>query len=223
MAKSVFIACPAGDGKFFHTTTRALVDLAAELTGQGWEFSLGVLPGSSLIDQARNILLQSFLESTHENLLWIDTDVGFKAADAMKLLECPEKIVGGVYPMKREDPAFPVRLIEPVNRKGDLVECYYLPGGFTRFKRSVIQDVIERYGEELRCEYDFGDKTMTVPHIYACGIGTSGRYCGEDVAVMNACRTAGYSVWADTTIQLNHTGIKTYEGDFGKWVEENHV
>lgn len=223
MPKSVFIAMPMGDGKAFHTTVSSLVNLSAELTGQGWDFSFAVLPGSSLIDQARNILLDSFMKSRAENLLWIDSDVGFNEKDAIKLLECSEKVVGGAYPKKKFPEGYPIRPVEPRNRKNHLVEVMYLPGGFVRFKRSVLEDIIERYGDSVRCEYDFGDKKMDVHHLYQCGIGESGGYCGEDVSIMNAIRSAGYKVWVDPSIKLTHTGFHTWHGDYAQYLEANNV
>lgn len=223
MAKSVFIAMPMGNGQAFHTTVSSLVNLSAELTLQGWEFSFAVLPGSSLIDQARNILLDHFLKSRCENLLWIDSDVGFTPSDAIKLLERPEKVVGGVYPKKKFPEGYPVRLVEPRNEQDGLVEALYLPGGFTRFKRSCLEDVVERYGESVKCEYDFGDKKLDVHHIYQCGIGEHGGYCGEDVAICNALRVAGYKIWVDPSIKLTHTGFHTWTGDYGKYLEAENV
>lgn len=220
MTKSVFIAIPCGSSQIYWTTCHSLINLTAQLVEEGWDYSIAFLPGSSLVDQARNLLLKSFLDSKCDNLLWIDADVGFEASDAMKLLESPEKIVGGVYPIKRMDEAYPIKLIEPLNRKGEMVEAYYLPGGFTRFKRSCIQDIIERYGEQTLCTYKMGGgEELKVHHIYQCGVSDEGGYSGEDVSICNVLRTMGYRVWAFPDMTLTHTGTYTWTGNMAKHME----
>lgn len=223
MPKSVFIACPSGDGKFFHNTTSSLVNLASHLTQEGWDFSFAVLPGNSLIDQARNLLLKSFLDSKCEDLLWIDADVGFDSAEVIRLLERPEKVVGGCYPAKVEDEErYPVKLVEPHNWNGDLVEAMYLPGGMIRVKRSVFQDLIERYRDDLECLYTFGDNEIDVMHMYRTGQSENGGYCGEDVSFSNALRTTGYKLWLDPNMNLTHAGLKVWEGNYKQYLEAKH-
>ena len=219
MPKSVFIACPSGDGKFFHNTVSSLVNLASHLTQEGWDFSFAVLPGNSLIDQARNLLLKSFLDSKCEDLLWIDADVGFDSGEVIKLIERPEKVVGGVYPSKTPTEGYPVKVIEPHNWNGDLIEAWYLPGGMTRIKRSVILDMIERYGEDLECVYTFGGNEIPVYHMYRTGQSENGGYCGEDVSFSNALRTTGYKLWLDPNMNLTHAGLKVWEGNYKQYLE----
>lgn len=223
MPKSVFIACPMGDSKSYGTTTSSLARLCALLDREGWEWGLGHLPGNSLIDQARNLLLKSFLDGDWEDLLWIDSDVGFEPEEVIRLIKRPPKVVGGIYPAKTEQERYPVKLVEPHNWDGDLVEALYLPGGMTRIKRSVILDLIERYGEDLECVYTFGDKEISVYHMYRTGQSENGGYCGEDVSFSNALRMSGYKLWVDPDMNLTHTGPYTWKGNYKQYLEAKNV
>ena len=56
--------------------------------------------GCSQIDLARNEMLSAALHDGFETMLFIDADIGFDAADALRLLDRPEPVVSGVYAKK---------------------------------------------------------------------------------------------------------------------------
>src|SRR5262249_61656015 len=56
--------------------------------------------GCSAIDVARNELASDALHDGAEALMFIDADIGFDPADALRLLARPEPVVAGIYPKK---------------------------------------------------------------------------------------------------------------------------
>ena len=56
--------------------------------------------GCSAIDVARNEMLSDALHDGAESMLFIDSDIGFEAADALHLLARPEPVVSAVYAKK---------------------------------------------------------------------------------------------------------------------------
>src|SRR5581483_5811731 len=53
--------------------------------------------GCSAIDVARNEMVSDALHDGAEAMMFIDSDVGFDPADALRLLSRPEPVVCGVY------------------------------------------------------------------------------------------------------------------------------
>jgi hypothetical protein len=65
-----------------------MVELARQLTQAGMEFSLYTLSNESLIQRARNVLVHSALADPRTSqILFVDADIGFQAADVLRLLE----------------------------------------------------------------------------------------------------------------------------------------
>ena len=56
--------------------------------------------GSSQVDVARNTLASDALHDGAEALMFIDADIGFDPADALRLLARPEPVLAGIYAKK---------------------------------------------------------------------------------------------------------------------------
>ena len=59
---------------------------------------------NSLVSVARNQLAADFLESDCTHLLFIDSDIGFKAEHVAQLLARDCDLIGGLYPYKKPGP-----------------------------------------------------------------------------------------------------------------------
>src|SRR5690348_15243644 len=57
-------------------------------------------PGSSGIDVARNEMFSDALHDGFESLMFIDSDLGFESADALRMLLRPEPVIAGIYAKK---------------------------------------------------------------------------------------------------------------------------
>src|SRR5262245_48854281 len=51
----------------------------------------------SAIDLLRSVMLSQALRDGHDRFLFVDADIGFDAADAIRLLARPEPVVAGIY------------------------------------------------------------------------------------------------------------------------------
>jgi hypothetical protein len=98
------IMTPSHDGKFFQNYVVSLMHFIGQANQAGMPMQLCLQQGESLVTRARNNCVATFLshpEWTH--LFWIDSDIGFSAESAMRLLLSDYDIASGVYPLKREE------------------------------------------------------------------------------------------------------------------------
>jgi len=85
--------------------TKACTDLAKIGAQYGMDINFFYLFNESLIQRARNYLVDSFLRSDYTHLMFIDSDIGFNPHDVISLAALAEPdsgydIVCGPYPKK---------------------------------------------------------------------------------------------------------------------------
>ena len=103
--KSLFVATPMYGGQCSGMYTKASCDLALECASNGIKLEQYYLFNESLITRARNYCVDSFLRSDYTHLMFIDSDIGFRAKDALSLLQLCDSdegrdIVTAPYPKK---------------------------------------------------------------------------------------------------------------------------
>ena len=129
---------------------------------------------SSLITQGRNLCVAEFLnhEDKYTHLLFIDSDIDFRAKTIFKMLDFDKDIISVPYPMKtmswdkiwrrldtkegainnadelaRSGFTFPVKVKDPnsITVEKGLAELTHAPTGCMLIKRNVIEKMIEAY------------------------------------------------------------------------------
>ena len=129
---------------------------------------------SSLVTQGRNLCVAEFLnhEDKYTHLLFIDSDIDFRAKTIFKLLDFDKDIISVPYPMKtlswdkiwrrldtkegainnanelaRAGFTFPVKVKDPnsITVEKGLAELTHAPTGCMLIKRNVIEKMIEAY------------------------------------------------------------------------------
>jgi hypothetical protein len=167
--------------------------------------------GCSAIDVARNEMLSDALHDGAESILFVDSDLGFDPADALRLLARPEPVVAGVYAKKgvREMASAFADGVKEVLFGPDAVGPYplrYAATGFLRLRAAVLRRLIAELKMPL-CNTHWGRgvwpffQPLIVPH----GPGKL-HYLGEDWAFSYRLAKIGVTPLADTTIRLWHWG-----------------
>jgi hypothetical protein len=129
---------------------------------------------SSLVTQGRNLCVAEFLnhEDKYTHLLFIDSDIDFRAKTIFKMLDFDKDIISVPYPMKtmswdkiwrrldtkegainnadelaRSGFTFPVKVKDPnsITVEKGLAELTHAPTGCMLIKRNVIEKMIEAY------------------------------------------------------------------------------
>ena len=181
------------------------------------EMSLQFLPGDSLVSRARNTLTASFLKTDCTHLLFIDSDLIFSPDTVRRLIAHDKEVIGGFYPKKKQGAvewvcnSF-VEGQQPPQPDG-LQSLRYMGTGFLMVRRSVFEQMIEKYGATIAYHPDPAPHT-TEYDIWPVGPYTDAkgftRYLSEDWYFCQRWLDMGGTVWGDTHIHLHHVGQAVY-------------
>ena len=143
----------------------------------------------------REHLANDALSENADYLMFVDTDIVFPTEGIATLLGRGKDIIGGMYNLKQDERVTTIKLWDD-ERKGfrpvkdaplpsGPFEVAALPTGFMLVHTRVFR------GME--------------PPFFPCDFGL-----GEDVAFCVNAQKAGFEVWCDPTIPLQHIGLKAY-------------
>ncbi len=194
--------------------------------------------GDALITRARAGLVAQFLDdpaATH--LLFIDADIGFDAAQVLRLVNCGAQMCAAIYPIKRVDwdkvtaavqagrpnPAaaslnyvFEVQDPDAVIARAGFIQVRYAGTGFLMVRREALLRMCAHY-PHLQYRRDHSvDAAQPSENRYAlfdCMIDETGTYLSEDFAFCRRWTEMGGEIWADLKSALNHVGPMVFRGD----------
>ena len=202
MDPSVFIGTPLHDGRVHHRYLAGVLQTMALFPGRmRIEFQVG-----SFLPWNRDALTSRFLESKCSHMLCVDSDVGWTAADAKKLIEADVDVVSGCYAQKNPSRALYGQLL--ARRNGELWEADHVPAGFLLLKRAAVERMVEAYPE---LQYSTGASKMWA--LWASLFEAGANYVGEDVAFCRRWRAIGGELWLHTGVTLQHFGEFAYVPD----------
>ncbi len=165
----------------------------------------------SAIDLARSQMSTEALDDGFEEIFWIDADVVFNPDDVDRLRERGLPFVSGIYPKKGER-AIASNVADGTKRivfgeGGGLVEIAFAAAGFILCRREVFERIAERLPV---CNQGLGKRV--IPFFMPTVGLRDGKpwYLGEDFAFSARAREVGFTVYADTTIRLQHIGRYLY-------------
>lgn len=238
------IVTPSHDGKFFQNYVLSLLNFTVQAHVRGMRLQVMLHQGESLVTRARNNCVASFLanpEWTH--LFWIDSDIGFSADAAFRVLQSGYDIAAGVYPLKRDN--WPVEGVSAgttqqqfeagftrytVNTKAPegseqldivvqpdgFIKLSEAPTGFMVIKRSVFERLITAYPEFNYVPDSIGvpDQGLHYRFFDVMVDPKTRRYLSEDYGFCRLWEALGESIYVDANSNLTHQGAKLYKGDF---------
>lgn len=103
---SIFVGTPMYGGQCAGMFAKSTTDLATTCANYGIDVRFYYLFNESLVQRARNYVVDEFLRSDCTHLMFIDSDIGFRAKDVLSLLGIqtsrPDQydIITGPYPKK---------------------------------------------------------------------------------------------------------------------------
>lgn len=206
----IFIATPAYEGKVAVTYASALADTRLYLALNGIESMVRMYVAGALLVTARNELVKAFLETDATHMLCIDADIAWLPESVKKLIDCNEDFVGALYPArgKRSYVFRGVYGNEKQMTYSDkhLLEMECIPAGFMLLKRCVLEKMIAHFPELY---YEPLVPTQSDQKGYAL-FSTElwdGKFWGEDFVFCHRARQAGFKIWIDPKIALDHAGV----------------
>lgn len=237
----IFIGTPMYGGNCKTTYVQSLLDLILELKAkEGYDVEWSFIYNESLITRARNTVVDNFLRSDADALLFIDSDHGFSSTDIIKMIESGKDLIGAVYPMKSINWE---RAVAAKNAGYPDIEYYtgffaanMLPGvtnfnimeplevesvgtGMMFITRKVFEELepscntYARHAEGSG-EISFSEKPFI--EYFRTSIDDRGVLLSEDYEFCRMWRSQGNSVYAAPWVTITHSGDYSFKGSFAR-------
>ena len=237
----IFIATPMYGGMCAGFYTQSIIQLLTTCQANGVDADFSFMFNESLITRARNSLTHTFLKTDCSHLMFIDSDIKFRAEDVIHMIRADKDILCGIYPkkeinwhsvkaamdrgvpfdqLKSHTGSFVVNLVNyagevtvPVNVP---VEIFNGGTGFMLIKRSVFDKLGESVPSYSNDVVDLGGKMQhsePIKEFFTTSIepGTN-RLLSEDYHFCRIWRESGGQVFAAPWCQLSHIGTYAFEG-----------
>ena len=239
---SLFIATPCYGGQVNVFFMESIINLIFECKAKNIQCSFFQIPFESLIPRARNVCASAFIKSKCTHMIFIDSDIEFRAADVIQMISTNVDLIGGSYPTKNINN----KLFEKIcneNRKDSFrnivsksvnytskkiksavtnenkrkIECEYIATGFMLIKQNVFIKIINQCGETIKYTND-------IPAYNQYSINNElydffqskvidKKYVSEDYGFCKLWDSVGGKIYTDLTVKLNHIGNMTYYGN----------
>ena len=235
----LYIATPCYGCKLNASFLACLLQLQGECMKTGVSMACQLLGNESLVQRARNILIEQFYQSNAKFLLFLDADLAFSPQMILDRLlpfarTHPDAIVTGIYPKKsynwqqlKKDSKEPVTsqvvdfniniVKQDTKVENGFVEVLDSATGCMLIPRGVVEKMRAHYRDELLCVNDINPGKHPVKEYVAiadCMIDPeSRRYLSEDYALCRRLQQIGGKIYADVASTMCHIGMHTYSGD----------
>lgn len=209
---SVCVGIPAG--RDLHPlTVKSLLATQGLCIKHGVPFESVLIAGSSVVQWARDEVVDLFLKSKSNRLFWIDSDMIWEPNDFMRMLAVSQynEVICASYPAKMDTPTFFMLYDEDkdlVVDEWDNIDVLGAGLGFTVMNRKVINELCDK--APVIKDQVTGKEMYS---LFRVGMNEKGNRQGEDMAFFEDIRNLGYTVKMDTSVKLGHIGTKVYRGD----------
>jgi len=237
----LLVATPMYGGMCTGFFTQSLLQLPELIKERGWDISFSFMFNESLIQRARNSLVNVFMkreECTH--MLFIDADIRFAPHDIVTMLEADKDIICGIYPKKEINwynvdmavkQGYPIEhlkhftgsmVVNLVDYEGQVtvprmepVEIFAGGTGFMLIKREVfthLQSKVKSYVNDVGDLSGQMQKDRIWEYFPVFIEEETERLLSEDYAFCKIARDNGIKIWAAPWVHLGHFGTYLFEG-----------
>ncbi len=237
----LFIGTPMYGGTCTSAYLKGMVDLSAACTAYGVHMNLCATTQFSVVQVGRNTCVNSFLESDYTHFLFIDSDIGFTAKDALTLLylvttdkEKKYDVLTGPYPKKSISWEKVKCAVEKGLGNDDPKDLENYVGTYSfvapkekPFSFTTPSEVLEAgTGFMMIPRRTFESFIKAYPEnvfkesnkkeqfaFFNCAIDPdTKRFMAEDILFCHNVRKMGGKVWVAPWLNLIHQGIYSFQG-----------
>ena len=241
----VMIATPCYGGQLTEGYLHGILSTIHKAQQRGIQIHLNTMGNESLITRARNTLVCQFLDMDKKepekftHLLFIDSDIGFRGENVIKLIESGHDIACGIYPRKSIDWKSVPKFIKETGEenlqakslgynlnfanpkdikvKNGFTEVLDAATGFMLIKKEVFYKMKEAYPNlKYTSDQIINNERFSSDNCYAffdCIIDEkSNRYLSEDYAFCRLWQKIGGRIFADVISPLTHYGTYPFAG-----------
>ena len=205
---SLFLATPSGSGKVWVGYHASMMNTLMLLTQRGHDVEQSFRCGNSNVCLVRCLMAAEFMETGRDVMLFIDDDMSWQAEDALKLIESPHDVIGGIYPAKCNVERYNV--LRPSKTSTNLMQCEGLPGGFLKITRKALVKIAKKFPE---LAFSFNDMKA---HAFFDNAIVNGEYLTEDYAFTWRWLQCGGKAFFYPDMKFGHYGSKAWHGNFLK-------
>jgi hypothetical protein len=237
----LFVATPMYGGMCAGYYTQSIIQLFTTCQANGVDVHFSFMFNESLITRARNSLALTFLKTECTHLMFIDSDIRFRAEDVIHMIRADKDILCGIYPkkeinwftvkaamdrgvpfdqLKSHTGSFVVNLVDYAGEvtvpMGTPVEIFNGGTGFMLIKREVFEkmgEVVPSYSNDVIDLSGMMKQSEPIKEFFTTSIepGTN-RLLSEDYHFCRTWREMGGKVYAAPWCQLAHIGTYAFEG-----------
>jgi hypothetical protein len=213
------ICSPQYSGNCSSIFVEGIADLAYHAGRRGLSVQRSFLLNSSLIADARNSLVDKFLRSSCEHLMFIDSDIGFTGGDVLELLflqteNADYDILAAPYRVKSINGHFVFNAYDASQRTAimESKEPVRVGTGFMMIRRTVFERFAAAYPEfwyRHPADGNMGEVHLQCFHTEIDPV--TRRYLSEDYWFCQRCGDIGLGVWLCPWFKLQHAGTHIFE------------
>jgi len=198
-------------------TVRSLMLTYHALTLCGYEVEVDLVSGGSVLTKVRNEITQRFWEAGEDYLVFLDSDMAWKAVDVVRLLMTGKDLVVGNYRVKTDEDKWVCYIPtdehgRPIVQDG-LVKTMDAGTGFMAISRDCIRKMRKCYPELFYTDKD--DKEIVALFDFVL---KDGKYWGEDYTFCERWRGIGGEIWMVPDCTIEHIGQKAWTGNYHQYL-----
>lgn len=159
---------------------------------QGYQVAPPFFMNETNVHVARNACINEFMRSDADQMLFIDSDLGWEPGATDKIMQTPGDIAGGLYRTKQDEIFYPFHAGGPLSAPYCRVQD--VPTGFMRISRRAAELVLGHHVRPFQYEVE-GDVEY-----------------GEDMTFCRRAQRLGLQVWARLDMAFIHVGAKCWSG-----------
>jgi len=200
--KKIAIATPFYARTAFTNYLTSLVNCIVGLTQNKINFAYIPLQHSSYVDKGRNIIINTFLKSNFDELIFIDSDMGFDYNALEQLIKVDYDIVGAPYLIKMGEGVGIGKIFAEIAK--NIVTCEWIASGFMKIKKKVFDKMKQIYSDDY-----FVIDNEKIYNFFNCNIVNNIRM-SEDSHFCKKARDIGFKIYAILNLNINHLWLEEH-------------
>ena len=216
----VLIAAPSYDGKYDSVFLESITNTIILCAQNNIEVIPLYLCFDSLVQRVRNRYFKIAYDNDFDILFFIDSDIGWKPKDFLKLVLSDKDMIGGGYRKKQDEEelyTFKVKgdtdeTFEITPDNDGLLEINGLGCGFLKISKKCYKKLFDNESNY------YSDNDGIIKIICDCVVNNEKHFISEDIVLGFKWQQLGGKVYVDTNIELIHSGNKHYTGNVNTWL-----
>jgi hypothetical protein len=221
---TIFVAFPAYGRMNVADTTASLFELGVTFGMNGLYGGFGTATHPD-ISEIRNVFLTAFYDKTRaDHILFVDSDMKFRAKLVIDMLKLDQPVVGAVYRKKSNDRKWIGRALPEEQKPVDgFMEMAGVGAGVLLIRRDCVETMIKEFPDLIDSSPPEAQQareqveTLGLTRVFRAFDKMKnefGNELSEDLAFCERWRSIGGQVWANVSHEIGHIGLAEFKGSY---------